>query len=152
MYAAHASSSFNPNIVNILLNRFSTYRNLLGDLFSIQSTMSTQDWEEMYDDSIQASRDNTIDQKALKEVHLAVEAILKAGLSEHPKYRLPDGHDTPTYAERLDVPKEFRQTISYLEAVYRRRYPNDPKFQTRDPADLRSEVQDLRDWIAKRYL
>jgi HEPN domain-containing protein len=114
--------------------------------------MSTEDWEAMYRDSIQASRDNTIDQKALKELHLAVEAILKAGLREHSQYRVPDGHDTPTYAKRLDVPKEYRQTISYLEAVYRRRYPNDPKFQTRDPVDIRSEVQELRDWIADQFL
>lgn len=114
--------------------------------------MATDDWEAMYEDSIQASRDNTIDRKALKELHLAVEAILKAALNEHARYTVPDGHDTPTYAQRLNVPDRFRQTISYLEAVYRRRYPNDPEFPTRDPADVRTDVQELRDWLAKRYL
>jgi hypothetical protein len=100
VYAAHASSSFNPNIVNLILNPLPTYRNVLGDLFSIQSTMSTNDWEEMYEDSIQASRDNTIDQKALKELHLAVEAILKAGLRKHSQYRVPDSTTSEVYVRR----------------------------------------------------
>jgi hypothetical protein len=114
--------------------------------------MSTDDWVAMYEDSIQASRDNSIDQKALKELHLAVEAILKAALNEHTSYTVPNGHDTPAYAKRLNVPSQFRHTISYLEAVYRRRYPNDPTFPTRDPPDVRADVQELRDWLAKRYL
>jgi HEPN domain-containing protein len=78
--------------------------------------MSTDDWVAMYEDSIQASRDNSIDQKALKELHLAVEAILKAALNEHTSYTVPNGHDTPAYAKRLNVPSQFRHIISYLEA------------------------------------
>jgi hypothetical protein len=95
--------------------------------------MGETDWNTYYERSIQAARDNTQDRKALKELHLAVEATLKQGLDAHERYTVPSGHDTPTYAKRLNVPAEYRNTISYLEAVYRRRYPNDPGFATRDP-------------------
>jgi HEPN domain-containing protein len=64
---------------------------------------------------------------------------------------VPQTHDISQMANQLGVPNRFKNTVSYLESSYKRRYPNDPNYRIDDPEAKIEEVEDLLTWIKNRH-
>lgn len=113
---------------------------------------SVEDWLEKYERDLQSARDNTQAQKKLKECHLAVESLLKAILVEQGLE--PEAiHDTTQFAQDVpQFPTGKRRLLSYLYAVYDRRYPDDLDYaRNKPPTEIIREVEELKNWADKRY-
>lgn len=113
---------------------------------------SVDSWLEKYERDLQSARDNTQARKQLKECHLAVESLLKAILVQR-GVEPAAIHDTTELAQ--DVPRfptEKRRLLSYLYAVYDRRYPDDLDYaRTKSPEEVIREVEELKNWADERY-
>lgn len=114
---------------------------------------SVEDWMEKYERDLQSARDNTQPRKKLKECHMAVESLLKAILVERgtEPARI---HDTIQLAQDVPrFPNEKRRLLSYLYAVYDRRYSDDLDYaQNKSPDEAVEEVEELKNWADKQYL
>lgn len=114
---------------------------------------SVQDWIEKYEQDIQAAKDNTIENKKLKECHLASESIIKAILTKQ-GVDFDKTHNTSRLVEDIQrFPSEKKKLLSYLNSVYKRRYPDDLGYkQTYTAEQAIEEVKDLKDWADNNYL
>lgn len=114
---------------------------------------SVKEWVDKYRRDLQSARDNTQPQKKLKECHLAVESLLKAILVTkgiEPK----EIHDTTQLAQNIPrFPDDKRRLLSYLFAVYDRRYPDDLDYaRNKSPEDAIESVEELKNWADEQYL
>mgnify|MGYP000137834539 CR=1 FL=1 len=113
---------------------------------------SVEDWLEKYEQDIQSAQDNTQARKILKECHLAVESLIKAILVER-GVRPDEIHDTTQLAQQIpQFPNEKQRLLSYLYAVYDRRYPDDLDYaRNKSPEAAIEAVEELKNWADKRY-
>jgi len=113
---------------------------------------SVDEWLAKYEHDIQSARENSQPQKKLKECHLAVESLLKAVLVT--KGTTPaEIHDTTQLARDIPrFPSDKRRLLSYLYAVYDRRYPDDLDYARKEsPEDVIQSVEELKNWADEQY-
>lgn len=113
---------------------------------------SVEEWLEKYESDLQSARDNRQAQKKLKECHLAVESLLKAILVTR-GMTPAEIHDTTQLAQDIPhFPSDKRRLLSYLYAVYDRRYPDDLDYARRkSPEDAIESVEELKNWADEHY-